>query len=58
MLSGGELWIWGYGGSGQLGNNSTLTASTPITTAVGGTNWKQVTTGTSHTGAVKTDGTL
>ncbi|NBR14828.1 MAG: hypothetical protein EBU01_09665, partial [Crocinitomicaceae bacterium] len=31
---------------------------TPVTTFVGGTNWKQVACGTKHTAAIKTDGTL
>jgi alpha-tubulin suppressor-like RCC1 family protein len=54
----GTLWTWGYGSSGQLGNNATTNTSTPVTTFAGGTNWKQVSSGTSHTAAIKTDGTL
>jgi len=54
----GTLWLWGpqsfYGG---LGNNSTISRSTPITTTAGGTNWKQVSV-SQHTAAIKTDGTL
>ena len=48
----GTLWIWGGNGSGQLGNNTTVTRSTPVTTFAGGTNWKQVTGGSTHTVAV------
>jgi alpha-tubulin suppressor-like RCC1 family protein len=55
----GTLWTWGDGGSGRLGNGTTIgNISTPVTTFAGGTNWKQVTAGTSHTAAIKTDGTL
>jgi alpha-tubulin suppressor-like RCC1 family protein len=56
----GTLWTWGNGSDGQLGNSVTLASSrsTPVTTFAGGTNWKQVSAGGSHTAAVKTDGTL
>ena len=55
-----ELWIWGYGSSGQLGNGvvSFVYTSTPITTLAGGTNWKQVSGANQHISAIKTDGTL
>jgi alpha-tubulin suppressor-like RCC1 family protein len=55
----GTLWTWGQGNAGYLGNGVTSgTRSTPVTTFSGGTNWKQVDTGKSHTAAIKTDGTL
>jgi alpha-tubulin suppressor-like RCC1 family protein len=54
----GTLWTWGYGGLGRLGINATTNRNTPVTTFAGGTNWKQVSTGTFHTAAIKTDGTL
>jgi alpha-tubulin suppressor-like RCC1 family protein len=54
----GTLWTWGFGGSGRLGNAVTTNVSTPVTTFAGGTNWKQVSSGGSHTAAIKTDGTL
>jgi len=53
----GTLWGWGNGGAGQLGNNGS-SSLTPVTTFAGGTNWKQVSAGYSHTAAIKTDGTL
>ena len=55
---GDELWTWGLGTSGQLGNNTATNKFTPITTFAGGTNWKQVSTGNQFTAAIKTDGTL
>lgn len=54
----GSLWVWGYGAIGQLGNNSTTDRSSPVQTISGGTNWRQVAGGSSHTAAIKTDGTL
>jgi alpha-tubulin suppressor-like RCC1 family protein len=55
----GTLWTWGQNNSGQIGNNSSgIYETTPVTTFAGGTNWKQVTCGVSHTAAIKTDGTL
>jgi alpha-tubulin suppressor-like RCC1 family protein len=54
----GTLWTWGYGGNGRLGTNDAINRSTPVTTFAGGTNWKQVSSGNSHTAAIKTDGTL
>jgi hypothetical protein len=54
----GTLWTWGYNFNGRLGYNTATDRSTPVTTFAGGTNWKQVTCGGSHTAAIKTDGTL
>ena len=55
----GTLWTWGFNSDGQLGNNvDTTNRSSPIQTVSGGTNWKQVACGGSHTAAIKTDGTL
>jgi alpha-tubulin suppressor-like RCC1 family protein len=54
----GTLWTWGQNSNGQLGVNNTTARSTPVTTLLGGTNWKQVSSGGYHTAAIKTDGTL
>ena len=54
----GTLWCWGDGTYGQLGNNSLAHQSSPVQTTAGGTDWKQVSCGQIHTGAIKTDGTL
>jgi len=54
----GNLWTWGSGSNGRLGNAAVTDRSTPVTTFSGGTNWKQVSTGDRHTAAIKTDGTL
>ena len=54
----GTLWAWGRNLEGQLGLNDTAQRLTPVTTFLGGTNWKQVACGGNHTTAIKTDGTL
>ena len=57
----GTLWTWGLNSitaPGQLGTNDTTDRSSPIQTVSAGTNWKQVSGGSSSTAAIKTDGTL
>jgi len=53
----GTLWTWGFNTSGQLGVNNTTQRLTPVTTLLGGTNWKSIAGGSAHTAAIKTDGT-
>ena len=57
QFSGGQVWGWGGGDYGQLGNNSTSRYSSPTTTILG-YNWKQLSSGNYHTAGIKTDGTL
>jgi len=52
----GTLWSWGRNDVGQLGDNTITNRTTPVTTSLGGTNWKQVAGGQNHTAAV-TSGT-
>lgn len=55
----GTLWVWGANTLGVLGNGVDVTnRSSPIQTIASGTNWKQVSVGGDHMGAIKTDGTL
>jgi hypothetical protein len=54
----GTLWLWGNNNAGQLGDSTLNDRLIPSLTFSGGTNWKQVTCGNSHTAAIKTDGTL
>jgi alpha-tubulin suppressor-like RCC1 family protein len=54
----GTLWTWGGNGNGQLGLNSGSGRSTPVTTIIGGNNWKLVSIADSYTTAIKNDGTL
>ena len=54
----GTLWLWGQGANGRLGDNTTISKSSPVQTVSAGTNWKQVSGGDEYTVAIKTDGTL
>ena len=58
----GTLWTWGSNSLGQLGINlataGTNARCTPVTTFIGGTNWKSVSSGGGAMAAIKTDGTL
>jgi alpha-tubulin suppressor-like RCC1 family protein len=54
----GTLWLWGFATSGQLGDNSTTSKSSPVQTVSGGTNWRSVDVGGYHSVAIKTDGSL
>ena len=54
----GTIWSWGAGANGNLGNNTNnVNYSSPV--QIGAlTNWKQVSAGSAHHMAIKTDGTL
>lgn len=54
----GTLWLWGYNFDGQIGDNTVTSKSSPVQTVSGGTDWKLVACGHTHSGAIKTDGTL
>jgi alpha-tubulin suppressor-like RCC1 family protein len=52
----GTLWTFGYNNTGQLGDNTIISKSSPV--QVPGTQWTQVAAGNAHTLARKSDGTL
>ena len=58
ITTSGELWAWGINGnSGQLGDGTTINRNIP--TRIGyATNWATVSTGSSHTIAITTNGEL
>jgi alpha-tubulin suppressor-like RCC1 family protein len=57
VFSGAELYAWGSGDNGRLGDGTVVSKSSPI--QIGAlTTWSQVSAGDAHTAAVKTDGTL
>ena len=55
---GHELWAWGGGAFGRLGDSSIVNRSSPVQTISCGTNWRRVSLGNSTAAGIKTDGTL
>lgn len=53
-----QLWGWGTGADGRLGDNTTAGKSSPVQTVTAGATWRTGSAGGAHTGAIKTDGTL
>ena len=49
----GTLWAWGYNSSGQLGDNTITSRSSPVQTILYGQNWKSVSNVGEHTAAIK-----
>lgn len=58
IFIGKRIWSSGNNFYGALGTNDTVSKSSPVTTAGGGTNWVKVSNGLRHASAIKTDGTL
>jgi alpha-tubulin suppressor-like RCC1 family protein len=57
ILSGAELYSWGFNGAGELGQNDVIRRSSP--TQIGSlTTWEMVSAGGSTGGAVSTNGSL
>ena len=54
----GQLWGAGFNTTGQLGINSTALSGTSFVQVGTASNWRQVSSSSSFTGAVKTDNTL
>ncbi len=53
-----SLWLWGRNTTGNLGNNTATSVSSPIQTISGGTDWQSVSVGYNHVAAIKTNNTL
>ena len=53
----GSAWAWGCNVSGQFGNNSTVSSSSPVSVVGGFTDWCQVSAGADHSLAVRQNGT-
>ena len=58
MRSNGTLWAWGNNSGGKLGDNSTVSKSSPVSVVGGFTDWCQVSAGGEHSAAVRTNGTI
>ena len=53
----GTAWAWGSNGNGQLGDGTTSSRSSPVSVVGGFTDWVQVSCGSGHTLAVRSNGT-
>jgi alpha-tubulin suppressor-like RCC1 family protein len=53
----GTAWAWGDNTQGRLGDNTTVSKSSPVSVVGGFTNWCQVGAGASHSLGVRTNGT-
>jgi len=58
LKSNGSLWAWGYNKYGRLGDGSTTDSSSPVQESTGAKDWSVVSAGSSHTVALKSNGTL
>jgi alpha-tubulin suppressor-like RCC1 family protein len=52
----GTAWAWGSNSNGQLGDNTTVSKSSPVSIVGGFTNWCQVSAGQSHSLGVRQNG--
>jgi len=53
----GTAWAWGDGGTGRLGDNTTVNKSSPVSVVGGFTDWCQISAGSIHSLAVRQNGT-
>jgi alpha-tubulin suppressor-like RCC1 family protein len=51
----GKIWSWGFNSQGQLGDNTSVSRSSPV--SIIGTGWCQISAGEAHSLAVCTNGT-
>ena len=59
IASNGSMWVAGYGGFGQLGQNNTASASSAVQIPAGaGRSWISVEQGVNNMFGIKDDGTL
>jgi len=54
IRSNGAAWGWGHNGYGQLGDNTTVSKSSPVSIIGGFTDWSCVSTGRNHALAIRT----
>ncbi len=54
VRTGGSAWAWGLNTGGQLGNNTTVAQSSPVSVVGGFTDWCQVSGGSGHSAGVRT----
>ncbi len=54
----GTMWGWGANGYGKLGDNTTVSKSSPVSVVGGFTDWVSCSTGTAHSLGLRANGTL
>jgi len=54
----GSLWAWGCNQYGQIGDNTTVNKSSPVSVIGGFTDWCQISAGGDHSIALRTNGTI
>jgi alpha-tubulin suppressor-like RCC1 family protein len=54
----GQIWAWGSGSDGKLGNGTTAGSNSPVREICSATNWCQVSASCFHTTAINTSGEL
>ena len=57
LRANGTAWAWGYGSTGQLGDNTTVSKSSPVSVVGGFTDWVQLSGGKYHSLGLRTNGT-
>jgi YD repeat-containing protein len=57
LRTNGTAWAWGRNANGNLGDDTTTSRSSPVSVVGGFTDWCQVSAGTCHNLAVRTNGT-
>jgi hypothetical protein len=57
VRSNGTTWAWGVGTLGRLGDNTTISRSSPVSVVGGFTDWCQVSAGGAHSLGVRCNGT-
>jgi alpha-tubulin suppressor-like RCC1 family protein len=54
----GQLWVWGAGECGRLGDGTTMNRCSPVREFCSATDWCQVSVGREHSSALKTSGQI
>jgi alpha-tubulin suppressor-like RCC1 family protein len=54
VRTGGSAWAWGFNLTGELGDNTTTSRSSPVSVVGGFSDWCQISAGDRHTAAVRT----
>lgn len=57
LRSNGTAWAWGYNPDGRLGDNTTVSKSSPVSVIGGFTDWRQLSAGSYHSLGLRSNGT-